>query len=95
MKVADLLAQRQHQWQELDELCDAVNWRSAKRMGAERLLKFAALYRSTCADLALADSYNLPPDTVEYLHRLVGRAHSRLYRTRRFSIRRLDHGINI
>ncbi|MBT3890657.1 MAG: stage II sporulation protein M [Planctomycetaceae bacterium] len=84
MKVADLLAQRQHQWQELEELCDAVNWKSAKRLGAERLSNFAALYRSVCADLALADSYNLPPDTVEYLHRLVGRAHSRLYRTRRF-----------
>jgi|TARA_B110000467_G_scaffold63839_1_gene58234 uncharacterized membrane protein SpoIIM required for sporulation len=84
MKVAEILAQRQHQWQELEELCNAVNWRSAKRLGAERLSNFAALYRSVCADLALADSYNLPPDTVEYLHRLVGRAHSRLYRTRRF-----------
>jgi uncharacterized membrane protein SpoIIM required for sporulation len=84
MKVAEILAQRQHQWQELEELCNAVNWRSAKRLGVERLSNFAALYRSACADLALADSYNLPPDTVEYLHRLVGRAHSRLYRTRRF-----------
>ena len=84
MKVADLLSQRQHQWYELEELCDAVNWRTAGKMGAERLSKFASLYRSACADLALADSYNLPPDTVEFLHRLVGRAHSRLYRSRRF-----------
>jgi len=84
MKVADLLAQRQHQWKKLEELCDAVNWKSSKRIGAERVSDFAALYRSACADLALAASYNLPPDTVEYLHRLVGRAHSRLYRTRRF-----------
>ena len=34
MKVADLLAQRQHHWQELDNLCDTVNWKSAKKMGA-------------------------------------------------------------
>ena len=34
--------------------------------------------------LALADSYQLPPNTVQYLHRLVGRAHNQLYRSRAF-----------
>jgi uncharacterized membrane protein SpoIIM required for sporulation len=42
------------------------------------------LYRSACADLALADSYQLPPNTVQYLHQLVGRAHNQLYRSRTF-----------
>jgi uncharacterized membrane protein SpoIIM required for sporulation len=34
--------------------------------------------------LALADAYQLPPNTVQYLHRLVGRAHNQLYRSRKF-----------
>ena len=31
--------------------------------------------------MALADAYQLPPNTVTYLHRLVARAHNQLYRT--------------
>ena len=46
--------------------------------------RFSTLYRSACADLALADAYQLPPNTVQYLHRLVGRAHNQLYRSRKF-----------
>ncbi len=38
--------------------------------------------------LALADAYQLPPNTVQYLHRLVGRAHNQLYRGRRFDFSR-------
>ncbi|MEE2675631.1 MAG: stage II sporulation protein M [Planctomycetota bacterium] len=91
MKVADLLLQRQQQWQELELLCDTVGKRRASSISAEQLSTFASLYRSACADLALADSYNLPPETVEYLHRLVGRAHSRLYRSRRFQFNAWFH----
>ena len=48
--------------------------------------RFSALYRAACADLALADAYQLPQNTVQYLHRLVGRAHNQLYRSRRFDV---------
>jgi uncharacterized membrane protein SpoIIM required for sporulation len=34
--------------------------------------------------LALADAYQLPPDTVEYLHQLVGRSHNQFYRSQTF-----------
>ena len=47
---------------------------------AANVSRFANLYRSACADLALADAYQLPPATIQYLHRLVGRAHNQLYR---------------
>jgi uncharacterized membrane protein SpoIIM required for sporulation len=50
----------------------------------QSFVRFSNLYRSACADLALADSYQLPPNTVQYLHRLVGRAHNQLYRSRMF-----------
>ncbi|HEX4148127.1 MAG TPA: stage II sporulation protein M, partial [Pirellulales bacterium] len=42
-------------------------------------------YRAACADLALADAYQLPPATVDYLHQLVGRAHNQMYRGRGFN----------
>jgi uncharacterized membrane protein SpoIIM required for sporulation len=46
--------------------------------------RFGALYRAACADLALAFAYQLPQNTVHYLHRLVGRTHNQLYRSRKF-----------
>ncbi len=48
--------------------------------------RFSALYRAACADLALADAYQLPAETVRYLHQLVGRAHKQLYRSRSFNM---------
>ena len=66
---------------------------SSRKRTLERraIARFAALYRSVCADLALADAYQLPPNTVQYLHRLVGRAHNQLYRSRRFDLRAWSH----
>lgn len=85
MKLADRLQLRQAQWQELETLCIEMEKarRRSERNGA-RASRFATLYRSACADLALADALQLPPNTVQYLHRLVGRAHNQLYRSRTF-----------
>ena len=85
MKVAELLNLRRKNWQELEGLCARLANRRAKTLHAEEVSRFAALYRAACADLALADAYQLPPNTVQYLHLLVGRAHNQLYRTRRFA----------
>jgi uncharacterized membrane protein SpoIIM required for sporulation len=86
MKVAELIEKRSPLWKELEQLCDDV----AGKRGAsdpETVTRFSSLYRAACADLALAESYQLPPNTVDYLHRLVSRAHSQLYRSRRFQWR--------
>lgn len=82
--VAELLDSRRHQWTELESLCHVLEkrWRSAP--SAETLVRFAHLYRAACADLALADSYQLPEPTIAYLHRLVARAHNQLYRSKPF-----------
>jgi uncharacterized membrane protein SpoIIM required for sporulation len=61
--------------------------RSNRALHAPMVTRFAALYRAACADLALADAYQLPPQTVHYLHQLVGRAHNQLYRSRTFRTR--------
>lgn len=88
MKVAELVEQRRQNWQELEQLCDLVQRGGKRKIGAARVSRFATLYRAACADLALADSYQLPPNTVQYLHRLVGRAHNQLYRSRDFDYAR-------
>ncbi|MCC9609297.1 stage II sporulation protein M [Blastopirellula sp. JC732] len=82
MKVAELIEKRRRNWQELEALCTSMEMRRKKKMGARAVSRFASLYRAACADLALADSYQLPPNIVEYLHQLVGRAHNQLYRSR-------------
>lgn len=91
MNVAALLETRRGQWAELERLCDAMELRGRtdaagldRHRGAAGVTRFASLYRAACADLALADAYQLPPGTVTYLHRLVARAHNQLYRAKRF-----------
>lgn len=84
MNAAELLEKRQRHWQELDRLCEVFQNKRKSTLSPEQVSRFANLYRSACADLALADAYQLPPDTVQFLHRLVGRAHNQLYRTKRF-----------
>lgn len=84
MKVAQLLERRRAGWAELETMCRELEQHRAKRLGATGILKFAGAYRSACADLALADAYQLPPHTVQYLHELVGRSHNQLYRSKTF-----------
>ncbi len=87
MKVSELLAERHQNWAELQQLCGRLEGRRARRQRPETLNRFAALYRAACADLALADAYQLPPNTVQYLHHLVAQAHSQLYPSRSFRLR--------
>jgi uncharacterized membrane protein SpoIIM required for sporulation len=84
MKVAQLLEKRRRNWQELEVLCERTG-----ALSAAEASRFSSLYRSVCADLALAESYQLPHNTVQYLHRLVGRAHNRLYKRERFELQRV------
>lgn len=91
MKVSDLLQARRKDWTELETLCTHFEGKSSIRREPERLTRFAALYRSLCADLALAEAYQLPPEVTRYLHRLVGRAHNQLYRSREFTISTWAH----
>ncbi|MCL2348020.1 MAG: stage II sporulation protein M [Planctomycetaceae bacterium] len=81
MNVAELLEKRREDWQELEDLLDRRNSLiQSRRMTGEDIARFTALYRSACADLALAESYRLPPGVARYLNNLVGRAHNQLYR---------------
>src|SRR4029450_4423361 len=89
MKVADLLERRRQNWQELERFCDQLQGGSrAPKLQPAAMSRFGALYRAACADLALAHAYQLPQNTVQYLHRLVGRAHNQLYRSRRWDFKK-------
>jgi uncharacterized membrane protein SpoIIM required for sporulation len=88
MKVAQLLDKRRGNWHELERLCERLT-APGVRFSYQEYARFAALYRAVCADLALAESYQLPMNTVQYLHRLVGRAHNLLYRRRKFDVQRI------
>ncbi len=83
MNVTELIERRRQSWNELDQLCGVMSSRTRKGIGSRQLARFASLYRAACADLALAEAWQLPPDTVRYLHNLVGRAHNQLYKSRR------------
>ncbi|NIL95884.1 MAG: stage II sporulation protein M [Planctomycetales bacterium] len=97
MKVSELLSSRRKNWQELDRLCSQLEHSRKGKLSAPVLARFAARYRATCADLALAESYQLPPNTIQYLHQLVGRAHNQLYPSRKFKLgawrHELLHGV--
>lgn len=86
MTISELIAAREHDWKALEELLDALEKPRTHKTSPEEIAKFSSLYRSVCADLALAESYRFPNDVVKYLNALVGRAHARLYRRRRASL---------
>ncbi|MBU6239921.1 MAG: stage II sporulation protein M [Planctomycetes bacterium] len=92
MRVGDLLDRRRQGWQELDKLCERFASPAKRRnVTASEAARFAALYRAACTDLAMSEEFKLPPATVDYLHRLVGRAHSQLYRSGSFPVDRWWH----
>lgn len=86
MKAAELIEKRQPQWSELEQYVHSFQYGSRQRLTGAQMNRFAALYRAACADLALADSYSLPPDTVQYLHDLVAQSHNQLYRADRMRL---------
>jgi uncharacterized membrane protein SpoIIM required for sporulation len=86
MKVSDLLESRQANWGELERVCAWMEGRSRRKIPGPAVARFSALYRAACADLALADAYQLPATTIHYLHQLVGRAHNQLYRAQSFRL---------
>ena len=83
MKVSELIEKRQPLWKELERLNADVGGKTDPDTAA----KFSSLYRAACADLALAEAYQLPPRTVDYLHQLVARSHNQLYRSQHFQWR--------
>ena len=81
MTITELIASREQDWNALEELVNEFRKpASLARRTPEKTARFAALYRATCSDLALTESYQFPPNVVERLNELVGLAYNCLYR---------------
>jgi uncharacterized membrane protein SpoIIM required for sporulation/uncharacterized RDD family membrane protein YckC len=90
-KAAAILRSRAESWKRLENLVDASPSASA---APEVAWELSHQYRSACADLAIADAYQLPQQQVSYLHDLVARAHLSFYRRLVLPVRTLvEHAL--
>ncbi|MCA9131525.1 MAG: stage II sporulation protein M [Planctomycetales bacterium] len=85
-KLAETVQRRRQDWQRLEQMLERLAARRLRDCRGSTLVEISDLYRSACADLAMADQYHLSPENVNYLHALVGRAHNSIYRSRRFQV---------
>ncbi len=84
--LAESVKRRRDQWLQLEQMLAKLNSQRLKNVRGAELGELSDLYRSACADLAMADQYRFSPDTVAYLHGLVARAHNSIYRSRSFQL---------
>ncbi len=82
--LAETLQKRRADWLRLEMLITQMTARSLKRCPGTKIGELSELYRSACADLAMAEQYRLSPEMSVYLHGLVAKAHNTLYRSRKF-----------
>jgi uncharacterized membrane protein SpoIIM required for sporulation len=85
-KLAESVQRRRADWLKLEKMLEQLGSRSLRGCRGSSLTELSELYRAACADLAMADQYRLSPDTVGYLHGLVGKAHNAIYRSRQFQL---------
>ena len=85
MRVVDRLALREASWRSLTSSSRSCRVLVFAVHQPATFSAWASLYRGVCSDLMLAESFDLPRDTVAYLHALVARGHNALYRSRGFS----------
>ncbi|NRA40152.1 MAG: stage II sporulation protein M, partial [Planctomycetes bacterium] len=74
-KAAQFISKRRKNWNKLERMIEPL-----KASDRARAVDLAQEYRSACADLALADAYQLPPQNISYLHGLVSRGHLLFYK---------------
>ncbi|MCA9195200.1 MAG: stage II sporulation protein M [Planctomycetales bacterium] len=84
MSVGTSLDKRRQDWERLEVLMNQLAKGKIRGEPGSVSAEISSLYRAACADLSMADQYRLSPDTVAFLHNLVGRAHNTIYRSRRF-----------
>lgn len=86
MNVAETIARRTPDWQELERDVAWLRSTPRRRLDPQRVAAFARRYRAACSDLGLALARRFPASTTEYLQQLVANAHTQLYRSESFSL---------
>ena len=74
------LNERRPEWLRLESIVDRLYRRGPRRCGPSYARDLTDLYQAACADLARLRSLKADPQLVDWLNRLVIRAHSQIYR---------------
>jgi uncharacterized membrane protein SpoIIM required for sporulation len=81
---------RSNTWQRLEALLRRVGRRGTRSLSPEEVLELGRLYRATTSDLAYAQGRGFDQALLEYLNRVVARAHAQVYaRAPESSMRRI------
>lgn len=89
MTAAEFVRSRRADWTELERMLAASARSRRLRSDPQELSRFAALFRSACADLARARTQGFPDDLTDYLNSLTARSHNLFYVAPPFDVRRL------
>jgi uncharacterized membrane protein SpoIIM required for sporulation/uncharacterized RDD family membrane protein YckC len=76
------VARKRESWEQFRVAAERLERGGLARLPAEQIPGFAARYREVAADLARARTYEVDPQVVAYLERLVGAGHTVLYQAR-------------
>jgi len=73
------VARRSETWQRLDALLKRIGRRGARALSPDEIFELGRLYRGATSDLAYAQGRGYDRSLLEYLNRLVARAHAQVY----------------
>lgn len=79
MSQRTFVDRRSKAWEELDALLLRAGRRGVRRLDPNDVERIGVLYRATTSDLAYARGQSYEPRLLEYLNRMVARAHAYVY----------------
>jgi uncharacterized membrane protein SpoIIM required for sporulation len=79
MNLQRWIARREPDWQEAKQLLEWVETQGLSSLSGTQIQRLASLYRSLCADLSRAKTFNVGPTLVRELQQLTTRAYNQIY----------------
>jgi uncharacterized membrane protein SpoIIM required for sporulation len=76
---SSFVARRSETWQQLDALLKRLERRGVRALSTDEIVELGRLYRGATSDLAYAQGRSYDRSLLEYLNRLVARAHAHVY----------------
>ena len=92
MKVAELLENRRTNWRQLELLCVQMEGHKRRKLGGRERPDLPRSIGPPVRISPPADAYQLPANTVGYLHQFVAAGTNQLYRSRRFDFPTWGYG---
>ena len=79
MNLQRWIARREPDWQEAKQLLEWVETQGLSSLSGTQIQRLASLYRSLCADLSRAKTFNVGPTLLGELQQLTTRAYNQIY----------------